>query len=81
MYHRGKTEDGELYRTTYVTKNWSLDANSNGSNATNYPDKYLDTLRLGPAHPQYESRRFTVTNETFPDVYQNQTASDDTVAA
>lgn len=74
VYHRVRTYEGELYRTTYLDREWAVDFYENDGldNTTAqviYANRYWSTIRQGPAHPEYEpgSEVATTDNGWEPD--------------
>ena len=67
VYHRAVTPDGELYRTTYVSKT-KVDRYT-GDNYPEYWFAYLSTGKFGPANPNYiEGADNSTTELDYPEI-------------
>ena len=59
IYHVGYTFDDEVYRTSFIERDWLVEyhensAISNESAANDYFALFPQTVRSGPAHPNYD---------------------------
>jgi hypothetical protein len=83
IYHIGYNYAGEVYRTSYLDREWAVEFHEAGSleNDTaqrTYFTQYLATLRNGPAHENYnaEGGTFSIApNETVAETYANTTGN------
>ncbi|WP_276413312.1 hypothetical protein [Haloarcula halobia] len=67
VYHRAVTPDGELYRTTYVSK--TMVDRYTGDNYPEYWFAYLSTGKFGPANPNYiEGAENSTTELDYPEM-------------
>jgi len=65
IYHIAYNYDGELFRTTYIDREWAVAFSEAGGigNTTarsSYANRYIATLRYGPAHPNYNIQNGTL---------------------
>ncbi|MBX0295261.1 hypothetical protein [Haloarcula nitratireducens] len=67
VYHRAVTPDGELYRTTYLTKEWAREYAETGE-IDPYMLRYYATLRQGPAQQDYVEGAANSTSEVGYDI-------------
>ena len=82
IYFETLNEDGELYRTTFISVDWARQAAETG-NIGLYVDKYYTTNRYGPGNPAYNSSggRFSTTAAAFPlETYDDYEFENDTAA-
>jgi len=84
IYHLGYNYDGELYRTTYLEREWAVTFSEAGGVAnttaqSEYAALYLETLRLGPAHQSFAvgTNYSTTPSEAPVETYENFTIEPD----
>lgn len=80
IYHLGYNYDGELYRTSYLNREWAVEFSEAGgvANSTaqsDYASLYYATLRQGPAHQNYTAGgTYSTTPDEAPvETYENTT--------